>query len=54
VFLHGVVLSALPATPTRISVVLTISAAAAATLLGLAVFFDLLEPKHETALTRHV
>jgi hypothetical protein len=50
VFLHGVVLSALPATWARGSVALTISAAAAATAVGLAVFFDLLEPDRESAL----
>jgi hypothetical protein len=43
VFLHGVVLSALPATVTRVSVMLTISAGAAAACVGLGVFFDLLE-----------
>ena len=45
VFLHGVVLSALPATATRTSVAFTISAGAAATAVGLAVFVDLLEPR---------
>jgi hypothetical protein len=50
VFLHGVVVSALPATLARGSVALTISAAVAATAVGLAVFFDLLEPEHESTL----
>jgi len=47
VFLHGVVLSALPATATRASVAFTISAGAAATAVGLAVFVDLLEPREQ-------
>jgi hypothetical protein len=41
--LHGVVLSALPATPTRLAVSVAIWAGAAATILGLIVFFELLE-----------
>jgi hypothetical protein len=48
VFLHGVVLSALPATLTRVSVAFTISAGATATAVGLAVFVDLLEPQKES------
>ncbi len=47
VFLHGVVLSAFPAVLTRLFVALTISAGAAATAVGLAVFSDLLEPREE-------
>ena len=43
VFLHGVVLSALPATVTRIMVTLTISAGVAAAAVGVAVFFELVE-----------
>jgi hypothetical protein len=55
VFLHGVVLSSLPATPTRALVALTISAGAAATVVGLAVFFELLEAHEEPSLTyRHL
>jgi hypothetical protein len=38
VLLHGVVLSVLPSTIARLVVVLTISAGAAATVLGLLVF----------------
>jgi hypothetical protein len=49
VFLHGVVLSAFPATLTRVSVLFTISAGAAATAVGLAVFFDLLESPGESS-----
>ncbi len=41
--LHGVVLWVLPATSARVAVVLTIWAGAAATAVGLAVFFELLE-----------
>jgi hypothetical protein len=48
VFLHGVVLSALPAALTRLLVVFTISACAAAAAVGLAVFFDLLESRDES------
>jgi hypothetical protein len=43
VFLHGVVLSALPATPARVAVALAIWIGAAATALGLVLFADLLE-----------
>jgi len=43
VLLHGVVLSAFPDTLTRVLVVLAIWTGAAATALGLAVFFELLE-----------
>jgi len=43
VLLHGVVLWVLPATSARVAVVLTIWAGAAATAVGLAVFFELLE-----------
>jgi hypothetical protein len=43
VFLHGVVLSALPATPARAAVALTIWLGAAATALGLVLFAELLE-----------
>ena len=42
VFLHGLVLSALPGGLARTVVALTISAGAAATLVGCAVFFKLL------------
>lgn len=48
VFLHGVVLSALPAAFARLSVAFTIAAGAAATAVGLAVFFDLLEPREQS------
>jgi hypothetical protein len=47
-FLHGVVLSALPAAPARLFVVFTIAAGAAATAVGLAVFFDLLESREQS------
>lgn len=43
VFLHGVVLSAFPATPARTVVALTIWLGAAATALGLVLFAELLE-----------
>jgi hypothetical protein len=43
VFLHGVVLSALPATPARAAVALTVWIGAAATALGLVLFAELLE-----------
>ena len=43
VFLHGVVLSALPATPARAAVALAIWIGAAATALGLVLFAELLE-----------
>jgi hypothetical protein len=43
VFLHGVVLSALPATPARSAVALTIWIGAAVTALGLVLFAELLE-----------
>jgi hypothetical protein len=43
VFLHGVVLSAFPATPARAAVALTIWIGAAATALGLVLFAELLE-----------
>jgi hypothetical protein len=43
VFLHGVVLSAFPATPARVAVALTIWIGAAATALGLVLFAELLE-----------
>lgn len=42
-FMHGVVLSALPATPTCFAVSVAIWAGAAATILGLIVFFEVLE-----------
>jgi len=43
VLLHGIVLSALPGALARLAVVLAIWAGAAATALGLAVFFGLME-----------
>jgi hypothetical protein len=43
VFLHGVVLSVVPATPARAAVALTIWIGAAATALGLVLFAELLE-----------
>ena len=49
VLLHGVVLSALPANAARASVALAISAGAAATVVGLVVFFDVLEHHEEPA-----
>jgi hypothetical protein len=47
VFLHGVVLSAFPSTFARLLVGCTISEGAAASAVGLIVFFDLLEPAEE-------
>ena len=47
VLLHGVVLSALPDLAVRTAVVLAISAGAAATVVGVAVFFDVLEHYEE-------
>jgi len=41
--LHGVVLSALPATPTRLAVAVALWAGAAATVVGLVVFFEVLD-----------
>jgi hypothetical protein len=49
VFLHGVVLSALPANLMRTAVVLAISAGAAAAAVALVVFFDVLEHYEEPA-----
>jgi hypothetical protein len=40
---HGIIFSALPNTATRLAVVLSISASAAAAVIGLAVFVALLE-----------
>jgi hypothetical protein len=51
IFLHGVVLSALPASLTRALVALTVSAGAAAAAVGLVVFFELLEPRAEPSIT---
>lgn len=47
VFLHGVVLSALPSEAARLAVAVAISAGAAATVVGLVVFFDVLEHYEE-------
>jgi hypothetical protein len=52
VLLHGVVLSALPGLAARWAVVLAISAGAAATIIGLVVFFDILEHNEEPASLR--
>ena len=49
VLLHGVVLSALPADLARTAVAVAISAGAAATVVGLVVFFDVLEHYEEPA-----
>jgi hypothetical protein len=49
VLLHGVVLSALPADLARTADVLAISAGAAAAVVGLVVFFDVLEHYEEPA-----
>jgi len=49
VFLHGVVLSVLPATAARLIVAFTILVGASATALGLTVFFDLLEAHDATS-----
>lgn len=47
VLLHGVVLSALPALAARLAVVVAISAGAAAVVVGLVVFFDVLKHYEE-------
>jgi hypothetical protein len=47
VFLHGIVLSELPGGLARLAVTLSIAAGAAATILGLVVFFDVLEHYEE-------
>ena len=44
---HGIVLSALPDALARAAVVVAISAGAAAAILGLVVFFDVLEHYEE-------
>lgn len=51
---HGIVLAALPGQLTRFAVVLAISAGAAAAILGVAVFFDVLEHYEEPELKRAV
>jgi hypothetical protein len=50
VFLHGIVLSALPGDLARLAVVIAIGAGAAAATLGLVVFFDVLEHYEEPEL----
>jgi hypothetical protein len=50
VFLHGIVLSALPGELARLSVAIAIGAGAAAAILGLVVFFDVLEHYEEPEL----
>jgi hypothetical protein len=52
VFLHGIVLSALPGELARLSVAIAIGAGAAAAILGLVVFFDVLEHYEEPELAR--
>ncbi|MDX6507945.1 MAG: hypothetical protein QOG06_2589 [Gaiellaceae bacterium] len=52
VFLHGVVLSAVPGNLTRFAVALAISARGAAAIAGVAVFFDVLEHFEEPASTQ--
>ena len=55
VLLHGIVLSALPGELARLSVVLAIGAGAAAAILGIVVFFDVLEHYEEPELLqRHL
>lgn len=49
VFLHGIVLSALSGPSSRALVALTVSASVAATAAGLAVFFELLEPRRDSS-----
>jgi hypothetical protein len=51
VFLHGIVLSALPGVLARLAVAIAIGAGAAAAILGLVVFFDVLEHWEEPELT---
>jgi hypothetical protein len=51
ILLHGVVFSALPVVAARAAVVLAISAGAAATVIGLVVFFDVLEHYEEPGLS---
>jgi hypothetical protein len=50
VLLHGVVLSALPADVARTAVAVAVLAGTAATVIGLVVFFDVLEHYEEPAL----
>ncbi len=50
VFLHGVVLAAVPSTPARALVAATLWVGLAATAAGLVVFFELLERDEHTAL----
>jgi hypothetical protein len=52
VFLHGIVLSTLPGGLERLAVTVAIAAGAAATVLGLVVFFDVLEHYEEPELKR--
>jgi hypothetical protein len=52
--LHGVVLSALPATIIRAAVALTICSGVAATAVGLVVFFELLERDENDVLSTSV
>jgi hypothetical protein len=55
VLLHGIVLSALPGELARLAVVLAIGAGAAAAILGVVVFFDVLEHYEEPELLeRHL
>jgi hypothetical protein len=49
---HGIVLAALPAQLARLAVVVSIGAGAAATILGVVVFFDVLEHYEEPELKR--
>ena len=51
VLLHGIVLSALPGEVARVAVVVAIAAGAAAAVLGLVVFFDVLEHYEEPELS---
>jgi hypothetical protein len=52
VLFHGIVLSALPAQAARLAVALALAAGAAAAILGVVVFFDVLEHYEEPELAR--
>jgi hypothetical protein len=52
VLLHGIVHSALPGQAARLGVALALAAGAAAAILGVVVFFDVLEHYEEPELAR--
>jgi hypothetical protein len=49
---HGIVLSALPGQAARLAVVVALAAGAATAILGVVVFFDVLEHYEEPELAR--